>query len=35
MKQNRALPEWCMILQELIEETDEGEKEIAQKEEHK
>lgn len=32
MKQNRALPEWCKILQDLSEETDEGGKEIAEKE---
>ena len=33
MKQNRALPEWCIILQELMEETEEGEKGIEEKEE--
>lgn len=33
MKQNRALPEWCIILQELIEGTEEGEKGIEEKEE--
>jgi hypothetical protein len=25
VKQNRALPEWCIILQELMKETDGGE----------
>ena len=29
----RMLPGWCKILQDLLEETDEGGEEIAQKEE--
>jgi len=33
MKQNKTLPGWCIILQELIEGTDEGEKGIEEKEE--
>jgi len=29
---NRTLPRWCKILEDLLEETDEGGKEIAEKE---